>query len=168
MVLAIFTSIFVALILLTLMYFDLSNRALPNRWVAFYAVLSLPFLFQLNSGLSHFGVHALIALATFLVTLILYVLHWLGGGDVKLWTAVMFWAGPNLALSVVIITILSGGILGVFGWLAALRLRCNPNTFGRGVLRLISSDRGVPYGVALSISGLFVIYTYATALMRLN
>lgn len=80
----------------------------------------------------------------------------------------MLWAGPHLALPVVIITTLAGGILGVLGWLAAWRLRHAPQTFGRSFLRLISADRGVPYGVALALAGLFVIYAYIPAVMRLN
>lgn len=141
-------------------------RQLPNVLVV--VLFFIFFIFLIDSDLINFSRHFLTALVTFVITSIFFALRWIAGGDVKLWTVVMFWAGPHLSLPVVIITTLSGGVLGILGWLAALRLRRNPDTFGRSVLRLISSDRGVPYGVALSIAGLYVIYTYASALIRLN
>lgn len=147
---------------------DLLHRHLQNLWIGVYASLFLSF--ALFSSLTWYQIsfHLLSAVATFIITSIFFALRWIGGGDVKLWTAVMLWAGPHLALPVVIITTLAGGILGILGWLAAWRLRRAPQTFGRSFLRLISADRGVPYGVALALAGLFVIYAYTPAVMRLN
>ena len=153
---------------LALAFTDLKYRRLPNFWVGAFLLLFLPTAFLLGFTWQQFGLHVLVAFCTFLITSIFFALRWMGGGDVKLWTAVMLWAGPQLALAVVIITTLAGGILGLLGWLAAWRLRRAPQTWGRTVLRLISSDRGVPYGVALALAGLFVIYAYTSALMRLN
>lgn len=156
-------------VILHLAVFDLMKRRLPNFLVGVFFFLFLLFVF----GVQQFtwiqiGLHVLVALVTFVISAIFFALRWMGGGDVKLWTAVMLWAGPHLALPVVIITTLAGGILGILGWLAAWRLRRAPQTFGRSFLRLISSDRGVPYGVALALAGLFVIYAYIPAVMRLN
>lgn len=156
------------LIILALAYSDLRHRVLPNFWIGLYAFSFV--ILTLVSGFTfyQFGLHVLLAFFAFIITSIFFALRWMGGGDVKLWTAVMLWAGPHLALPVVIITTLAGGILGILGWLAAWRLRRAPQTFGRSFLRLISSDRGVPYGVALALAGLFVIYAYTPAVMRLN
>lgn len=154
--------------LLALASFDIFYRRLPNFWVGAYFLLFVPFGFSENLSWLQLGFSGLTAVITFIITSIFFALRWMGGGDVKLWTAVMLWAGPHLALPVVIITTLAGGILGVLGWLAAWRLRRAPKTFGRSFLRLISADRGVPYGVALALAGLFVIYAYTPAVMRLN
>ena len=155
-------------VLSALLAFDLGVRRLPNSLVSAYFFLYFIFVVILDTSWSQLGLHVLISVLTFIITSIFFALRWMGGGDVKLWTAVMLWAGPQLALPVVIITTFAGAILGVLGWLAAWRLRCAPHTFGRSVLRLISSDRGVPYGVALAIAGLFVIYAYSQPLMWLN
>ena len=159
---------FSAFIALKLAVSDLRHRLLPNFWVGVYAFCFVISVFFTSSTLQQVGLHLLVASSTFIITSIFFALRWMGGGDVKLWTAVMLWAGPHLALPVVIITTLAGGILGILGWLAAWRLRCAPQTFGRSFLRLISADRGVPYGVALALAGLFVIYAYTPAVMRLN
>lgn len=147
---------------------DLQHRRLPNIWVGAYAFLFVPFAVFAGVGLPQFGWHVLAAAIAFVVTSIFFALRWMGGGDVKLWAAVMLWAGPHLALPVVIIATLAGGIVGVLSWLARWQLRRSPQCAGRKFLRLWSADRGVPYGVALSLAGLFVLYAYAKALMPLN
>lgn len=147
---------------------DLRHRRLPNIWVGAYAFLFLPFAVFAGFGWPQLGWHVLAAAIAFVVTSIFFALRWMGGGDVKLWAALMLWAGPHLALPVVIIATLAGGIVGVLSWLARWQLRRSPQCAGRKFLRLWSADRGVPYGVALSLAGLFVLYAYAKALMPLN
>ncbi|MBC2768466.1 A24 family peptidase [Pusillimonas minor] len=161
-------SVISATLLFSLSGFDLKHRRLPNIWVGAYAFLFLPFAIFSGFGWSQLGWHVLAAAIAFVVTSIFFALRWMGGGDVKLWAAIMLWAGPHLALPVVIIATLAGGIVGMLSWLARWQLRRSPQCAGRKFLRLWSADRGVPYGVALSLAGVFVLYAYAKALMPLN
>jgi Flp pilus assembly protein protease CpaA len=99
--------------------------------------------------------HLGVAGAAFLVLLPLYTRGWIGGGDVKMATIVLLWAGPGFALTAVTVTALVGLVLA----LAMLGLRPwrarsgQPGLLGRALF-LLDESRGVPYGVALAVAGL--------------
>lgn len=103
--------------------------------------------------------HLVAAGLAFVVLFALFALGIMGGGDVKLGTAVFLWSGPSLALPTVAIIAWAGGILAVLGWLvdrkAYRRLSWRP---ARSVGHALSASRGVPYGVALACGGWFVVW----------
>jgi prepilin peptidase CpaA len=145
---------------------DLRHRRLPNRWVGAYALI-FPFCaWALGFSLAQAGWHVLAGLGALLVTSVFFALRWMGAGDVKLWSALMLWAGPPLALQAVLIVTLGGGVLGLVSWFAQWRLRRSPRPLARPLWRLWSADRGVPYGVALSLAGIYVLYVYLLTTMR--
>lgn len=102
-----------------------------------------------TSILVHLGVGGL----AFLVTLIFYSLGWMGGGDVKLAVPVFLWAGPDRGLAVLVLVTLAGTALAVVGLVARAGTRMPLPAWGRRGLGLISTERGVPYGVALAFGG---------------
>ena len=100
--------------------------------------------------LSHLGVGAV----AFGLTLVLGVLGWMGGGDVKLAAAVFLWAGPGLGVPVLSLVALAGLAVAVLALAARLLGRLPlPAAIGQG-LGIVSSERGVPYGVALAVGGM--------------
>lgn len=116
-----------------LMRADLTHRRLPNRWILCYALLFPVYAWLRDMGWAQFAVHALVGAATFLLLLLPFACGGFGGGDVKLATAVMLWAGA---------------LLGIGGWLAD---RCA--VLLRRWREALSARRGVPYGVALVAGG---------------
>ncbi|MGE5515258.1 MAG: prepilin peptidase [Bacteroidota bacterium] len=90
----------------------------------------------------------------FLVTALLYSLGWMGGGDVKLATAVFVWAGFQNGLGVLVLVTVAGALLAVLGAVAAAVLHWPIPVWAKRCLGLISTERGVPYGVALSFGGI--------------
>lgn len=132
---------------------DLGWRLIDNR-----LVILLILLWFAGAGLAGWGWRAMagdlaIGLLAFVVTLGFFQLGWMGGGDVKLAAAVFLWAGPDHSLAVLALVSVSGLVLGLLGLtargLARLRL---PAPLGRG-LALLSTERGIPYGIALSLGG---------------
>lgn len=94
-----------------------------------------------------------LAAITFAVLLGMFALGAMGGGDVKLLTALALWFTPLVFLRMVIIMSLIGGVLTLALWLHhAARQR---------------KDRlAVPYGVAISAAGLWALASkYAPSLM---
>lgn len=100
--------------------------------------------------LSHLGVGAV----AFGLTLVLGVLGWMGGGDVKLAAAVFLWAGPGLGLEVVSLVTLVGLAVAVLGLAVRVLGRLPLPCAVRRVLAPFSSEQGVPYGVALAVGGM--------------
>lgn len=150
--------LFAAAALLILAWQDLRRRRLPNAWVLAYASAFAPFAFAAELGWPAIGLHAATAIAAFALTFLFFALGWLAGGDVKLWAALMLWAGPDLALQAAVTATLAGGVLGVLCWMAGkLAPRYRPTAWNR-ILRLFAAQRGVPYGVALATSGMLMLW----------
>jgi prepilin peptidase CpaA len=87
-----------------------------------------------------------VAAATLAVLSVLFALRAMGGGDVKLLTALALWITPALFLKLIVLMALLGGVLTiVFGaWHVARRRR---------------ERLAIPYGVAISTAGLWVLGT---------
>lgn len=134
-----------AIALLFAAFTDLRARRIDN-WLTGSIALAAP-LFWWASGLTLWpGVafQLAVALAAFAAFAAMFALKWMGGGDVKLLTALALWAEPTLFLRLLVFMALIGGVLTlVMGmWHISRRQR----------------DRlAIPYGVAISSAGLLVL-----------
>lgn len=150
-----------SLTLCLLAWKDLTHRRLSNRVVGLYAALFLPYAWLAGLSAGQAGGHVLVAGLAFLVLLGLFMAGGMAGGDVKLGTAVLLWAGPPLGFPVVAVIAWTGGVVAVLCWLAdrsavrRLALAFRPLRRAR---RVVSARRGVPYGVALAAGGLYVMW----------
>lgn len=142
-----------AIALLLAAFTDLRNRRIDN-WLNAGIAVAAP-LFWWASGMPLWAdpwvetsvvAQLGVALVTFIILAVLFAIRAMGGGDVKLLTALALWIEPMLFLKLVIVMALLGGVLTiVFGaWHVTRRRR----------------DRlAVPYGVAISLAGLWVLGT---------
>jgi len=88
-----------------------------------------------------------VAVATFAVVAVLFAIRAMGGGDVKLLTALALWIEPALFMKLLVMMALLGGVLTV--------------GFGLWYLSRRQRDKiAIPYGVAISAAGLWVISTF--------
>jgi len=134
-----------AIALLTAAFTDLKSRRISNSLNAGIA-LAAP-LFWWASGLALWPGITLqlgLALVTFAILAVLFALRAMGGGDVKLLTALALWIQPALFLKLVIATALLGGVLTLAfaAWHIARRQ---------------SGRLAIPYGVAIASAGLWII-----------
>lgn len=133
-----------AIALLIAAFTDLRRRQIDN-WLTAAIALGAPlFWFAMGLSLPEIGWQIGIAIASFAVLAGLFALGAMGGGDVKLLTALALWIRPDWFLQLIVIMALLGGMLTiVFGaWHVARRHR----------------DRiAIPYGVAISAAGLWVL-----------
>ena len=126
---------------------DLRTRTISNRLNAAIALLAIPF--WITSGLAlwpeillQFGA----AFAVFLVFAGLFALGAMGGGDVKLLTALALWIRPDWFLQLIVIMALLGGLLTI--------------VFGAWHITRRRKDKlAIPYGVAIAAAGLWVLGT---------
>lgn len=134
--------------LLTAAFTDLKSRRIAN-WLNAGIALGAP-LFWYASGLSLWPDVASqigVAFATFALLSVLFALKAMGGGDVKLLTALALWIAPAHFLKLVIMMALVGGVLTLFfgGW---------------HVIRRQREKIAIPYGVAIAAAGLWVIASF--------
>lgn len=136
-----------AIALLFAAFTDLRRRQIDN-WLNAGIVLAAP-LFWWTSGLSIWPDVALqlgVAAAAFAVFAGLFALKMMGGGDVKLLTALALWIEPTWFLKLLIVMALAGGVL----------------TIVMGMWHIMRRQRdriAVPYGVAIAAGGLWVLGT---------
>ncbi|MAS55871.1 MAG: peptidase [Pimelobacter sp.] len=137
-----------AIALVVAAFTDIKRRQIDN-WLTGAIALTAP-LFWWASGLDLWPGVAWqlgIALACFVVLAGLFAAGWMGGGDVKLLTALALWIEPEWFLRLIVMMALVGGVLTLIvgAWHIMRRQR----------------DRiAVPYGVAISSAGLWVLASH--------
>jgi len=125
---------------------DMRRRQIDN-WLNAAVALAAP-AFWWSSGLSLWPDVALqvgVAFAAFVLLAGMFALKMMGGGDVKLLTALALWIQWDIFLQLLVVMAIAGGILTVImaGWHAMRRQR---------------EKLAIPYGVAIAIGGLWVLY----------
>jgi len=133
-----------AIALATAAVTDFRRRQIDN-WLNAAIALGAP-VFWYASGLSlaDIGWQFAVALGTFAILAVLFALRAMGGGDVKLLTALALWIQPLWFVRLLIGMSLIGGVL----------------TIALGtwhVIRRRKERLAVPYGVAISSAALWVL-----------
>ena len=134
-----------AIALLIAAFTDIRRRQIDN-WLNAAVALGAP-LFWWASGMSLWPGVALqlgLAVAAFAVLAGLFALRAMGGGDVKLLTALALWMPPVLFLRTLLWMSLAGGVL----------------TVALGVWHVTRRSKQrlkIPYGVAIAFAGLLTI-----------
>ena len=116
-----------------------------------------------QAPVKHWLQHGLVALLAFVVLLALFAAGAMGGGDVKLGTAVFGWAGTQAAWPALFITSVAGLVLALVGLAVDFCCRRWPpkrRGFAHRWADAISARRGVPYGVALALGGIAALPSF--------
>jgi prepilin peptidase CpaA len=151
-----------ALLLAVAAVFDTWKFVIPNAInvalvLLFIATaLILPFEMGWRDWLSHLGG----ALAVFVGGAVLYAFNKMGGGDVKLLTAVAFWAGFDHLAELLLYVAFAGGGLAIALIIVRrliLGLRTAwPKLAEAEFPRVLLQGEAVPYGLAIAPSAIFL------------
>lgn len=142
--------------------FDTWKFIIPNMitvaLIALFVVtaLLLPFEMGWRDWASHLGAAA----AVFAGGAVLYAFNRLGGGDVKLLTAVAVWAGFDYLPELLIYVAIAGGALAI-GLIVARRLilglrTARPELAEIKMPRVLLHGEAVPYALAIAPSAIFL------------
>ncbi len=142
-----------------LRYYLIPNR-IPLAVAAAYAAIAgfLPLTFVIGGVLT--GV-AVLALGT-----LVFARGWMGGGDVKLLAAVSLWAGPTYLSLFAFVTALAGAVLAAVmlsparRYLPAASADALALTGGARVHGGSAVRQPMPFGVAISVGGIFLAALY--------
>ncbi len=137
-----------AIALLIAAFTDLKSRRIANWLNGAIAIGAPGFWWASEMALwPDIALQLGVAIATFAALSILFAIRAMGGGDVKLLTALALWIEPMLFLKLLTMMALLGGVLTVgFGLWHMSRRRKDRIT--------------IPYGVAISAAGLWVIANF--------
>lgn len=135
---------------------DVISMTIPN-WISL-ALLGLFLVAAPVIGLSwaEFGLHLGVGVGALTLTIIMFALGWIGGGDAKLFAAAALWMGWPDVLSYAVVSALAGGVLTVF--LLFVRKTAMPPVFyaRKWSATLLKKGGDVPYGVALCAGALYL------------
>lgn len=124
---------------------DLRKREIPH-WIVI-PVAALAPVFWWSTGLALWPEMAIqlgVALIVFALFAFAFARGWMGGGDVKLLSALVLWLPPMAVLALVVIMSFAGGVLTLV-------------TVASHRIRKLSGAVEVPYGVAIAFAGLWLI-----------
>ncbi|CNI47046.1 MULTISPECIES: prepilin peptidase [Yersinia] len=127
-----------ALQLLLICYSDIRHRIISNRFVMTTAINTLALGF-----LTYNTVSIVIPLLALLTGYILFYFNYIGGGDVKLISALLFALNIEQSLDFIIYTAIMGGVVMLIGLL---------------INKKDIQQRGVPYAVAISSGFLLSLF----------
>lgn len=148
--------------LLAAAWYDLAVRRIPDPLSAGIAAGAVAL--RALDGPAALAASLAAALVLFLLLLVLFARGLLGGGDVKLATALALGLPPAGVWTLVVGTALAGGVLAA-GYLAMHRLAAaaaSPAGRSRGIVARVAAAewrrfrrRGpLPYGIAIAVGGL--------------
>ncbi len=144
------------LLLGTAAVFDTWKFVIPNAIAVALVVLFiatallLPFEMTWMEWLSHVGAAA----AVFIGGAVLYAFNKMGGGDVKLLTAVAFWAGFEHLVELLLYVAIAGGVLAI-GLIVTRKIimslgAASTNLAKVKLPRILIDGEAVPYGLAIA------------------
>ncbi len=124
---------------------DLRARRIANWLCGLVALLALPWWWASGVPLwPTLGVQCALATGTFVVFAFAFARGWMGGGDVKLLTALALWMPPPLFIKLLVLMSLFGGAL-TLGYVIRHRLR------------EAKGQPQIPYGVAIAAATFVII-----------
>jgi prepilin peptidase CpaA len=147
---------------------DISTRTIPDTVSIALALLGLTL--RLTQGLTAVALSLAVAACLFLILLACHARSLIGGGDIKLLTALTLGLPPIESYQLVTATALAGGVLAIL-YLALSRalagMRRPAMTAGRRryvLLRIAAVELwrirrrcALPYGVAIAIGGMLIV-----------
>ncbi len=148
-----FTGGFVCLMLFAA-YSDLRSYTLPNfisiALIILFIAASLLVMPPWEALVWHIGIASLV----FLVGFLLFAINVLGGGDVKVISALALWFGPSSFMPFFVIMAFLGGILALF-LIIFRKISLKEKWLQSKILKsLHNPHEGIPYGVAIAPAAL--------------
>ena len=136
---------------------DLASYTIPNYLSLALVGAFAVFAFSAGMTPAIAGMHILAGLLALAAGFTLFALGYVGGGDAKLFGAIVLWLGFRDLLDFAFLASLFGGGLALL--LLSVRRWPLPAAFmGQGwLVRLHDSHSGIPYGVALAAGALVLL-----------
>ena len=138
------------------MWTDVASMTIPN-WISVTLTLSFGLFAILNLQLVPAAIHISIAVIVFAVTFGCYVMHWMGGGDVKLLSALSAWMGPEHIMPFLFNVALLGGLLALI--VIILRSAAGASIFASRYPDMRewierATSRHIPYAVPIGLAAM--------------
>ena len=133
-----------AIILVAAAIIDIRTFTISNRLNLAVALLAPLYWVSIGMGLPEIGMQVAVAIGVFVLLAIAFYLRMMGGGDVKLASAIALWFAPQGTLRFLIYMSVAGGVLTLA-------------VVGLHKLRKKEGKPEIPYGVAIAFGALTIL-----------
>jgi prepilin peptidase CpaA len=136
---------------------DLASFTIPNLLQCALVTAFAVFAVATGLGVSAVGFHLLAGVAGLAIGFALFAFGYIGGGDAKLFAAILLWLGFSDVLPYALFASLFGGALTL--GIVLLRQLPLPSLLARQawLVRLHDDKSGIPYGVALALGAFWIL-----------
>jgi prepilin peptidase CpaA len=135
---------------------DATTMTIPNWISAALVVAFFPAALAVGLPLATIGVSVALCFGALVAGMVMFALHWIGGGDAKLFAASALWLGMAGAAPFLAWTAIAGGVLAI-GLLGARRMAAAtgvPFPQPAWLQRLLAPEGDIPYGIAIAAGAL--------------
>jgi prepilin peptidase CpaA len=146
-----------AFVLITAAVNDVRHYKIPNS-LCLILLLLFPIYVLTAPDEVKWLQHIMIFGLTLLAGFMLFVSHFAGGGDVKLFAVMGLWAGPHYISSFLVITAIAGGLVAIVMAVIFARRKALVTAEGQN---LTWHKAPIPYGVAIAVGGLSTLFFHA-------
>lgn len=150
-------AVILTVLMFAVMYFDITKFIIPNTIsiiiIALWPVFLLVVPYDINWTLS-----LAVLLGVFLFGLLIFTFNIMGGGDVKLFSALSLWIGwqPYILIQFFTWVAIAGGILALFKLLMQ-GIGKITGTY-KMMPYFIKTNKDIPYGIAIAFSFLYLLW----------
>ncbi|GAB1717999.1 MAG: peptidase A24A, prepilin type IV [Nitrobacter sp.] len=135
---------------------DLLTMTISNRVSLLLIAGFLALALASGMGPTEIGLHIAAGAIVLALSFTCFAMGWVGGGDAKVAAAAALWFGFSFLLPYLLIASVFGGALTLLllqfrQWPLPARLYGQP-----WLMRLHSSESGIPYGIALALGALLI------------
>ena len=149
-------SLYLVFAMLAVIWFDMTRFTIPN-WLVGSLLLLYPLAVWLSPVAVAWQSSLLVMISVFAVGYIVFAMKWMGGGDVKLITALSLWVGVAGLLDFVFLFAVLGGLLSLVLWLGRKLLLYIPRINAQTLPRILKNGEPVPYGLAIAGAFLWML-----------
>jgi len=143
-----------ALTMLTAAFYDTATMTIPN-WVSGVLIILFIAVAPLSGMSWHdIGLHALVGVGALALTIAMFALNWIGGGDAKLFAAAALWMGWPDVLMFAAYAAIAGGVLTIVLLLARKYPMPSHLESWKWSARLLKDGGDVPYGIGICAGAL--------------
>jgi prepilin peptidase CpaA len=147
-------------LMFTVIVTDTTRYTIPNWLVGALLLLYPVMLAVAQAPKPDWKTGLVIGVVVFALGFIIFILKVMGGGDIKLMTVLGIWAGREGIFQFLTMVALLGGALALILWTTRKVLpHFVDKSQSRPLPRILVDDNMVPYGVAIAIAFLILLWT---------
>jgi prepilin peptidase CpaA len=147
-------ALFLVAVMLVVLWLDVTRYTIPN-WLNAVLLIAYPLAVWRAPVAVDWPMALAGAAIVFAAGYVVFSRGWMGGGDIKLITVCALWVGWQHLLDFIFIFALLGGALSLLVWGVRKLL---PHVTSRPLPRILQNGAPVPYGVAIALGFLLMLW----------